>query len=154
MGEKIILIYSFIIQTETMEADGFQADTEDDDDEDCVLISTQSGELHGGNTNISLSWYIFVMKKKPSFWDKDSFSYFLCKLLCVNWNQGQADDFFKTWELSLDTTHVSFKSQQLKQGSISQDCLLTQNREMADHTVWHVKTCLQAFCLIHTATKK
>lgn len=29
-----------------MEADGFQADTEDDDEEDCVIISTQSGELH------------------------------------------------------------------------------------------------------------
>lgn len=28
-----------------MEADGFQADTEDDDEEDCVIISTQSGEL-------------------------------------------------------------------------------------------------------------
>lgn len=54
-GKKILLIYSFIVQTETMEADGFQADTEDDDDEDCVLISTQSGELHGGNTNTSLS---------------------------------------------------------------------------------------------------
>lgn len=55
VGEKDILIYSFIVQTETTEADGFQADTEDDDDEDCVLISTQSGELHKGNTNISLS---------------------------------------------------------------------------------------------------
>ncbi|XP_018525689.1 chromatin assembly factor 1 subunit A [Lates calcarifer] len=30
-------------QTEAMEADGFQADTEDDDEEDCVIISTQSG---------------------------------------------------------------------------------------------------------------
>lgn len=27
-----------------MEADGFQADTEDDDEEDCVIISTQNGE--------------------------------------------------------------------------------------------------------------
>ncbi|KAM9358510.1 chromatin assembly factor 1 subunit A [Symphorus nematophorus] len=30
-------------QTEPMEADGFQADTEDDDEEECVIISTQSG---------------------------------------------------------------------------------------------------------------
>ncbi|XP_071343518.1 chromatin assembly factor 1 subunit A [Trachinotus anak] len=30
-------------QTEAMEADGFQADTEDDDEDDCVIISTQSG---------------------------------------------------------------------------------------------------------------
>lgn len=28
-----------------MEADGFQADTEDDDELDCVLISVESGEL-------------------------------------------------------------------------------------------------------------
>lgn len=28
-----------------MEVDGFQADTEDDDDEDCILIPTQNGEL-------------------------------------------------------------------------------------------------------------
>lgn len=28
-----------------MEADGFQADTEDDDEDDCVIISAQSGEL-------------------------------------------------------------------------------------------------------------
>lgn len=27
-----------------MEADGFQADTEDDDEDDCVIISSQSGE--------------------------------------------------------------------------------------------------------------
>lgn len=31
-------------QTEAMEAEGFQADTEDDDEDDCVIISTQSGE--------------------------------------------------------------------------------------------------------------
>uniref|UniRef100_UPI0037E753D7 chromatin assembly factor 1 subunit A isoform X1 n=2 Tax=Semicossyphus pulcher TaxID=241346 RepID=UPI0037E753D7 len=30
-------------QTEAMEADGFQADTEDDEEEDCVIVSTQSG---------------------------------------------------------------------------------------------------------------
>ncbi|XP_070688944.1 chromatin assembly factor 1 subunit A [Pempheris klunzingeri] len=30
-------------QTEAMEADGFQADTEDDDEEDCVITTTQSG---------------------------------------------------------------------------------------------------------------
>lgn len=70
-------------------------------------------------------WHDF---KKKGFWDKDNFSYFLCKLLCVNWSQGQTDDFFKTWELSFDTTRMSFKSQQLKQGSIRQDWLLTQNR--------------------------
>lgn len=73
--------------------------------------------------------------KKNSFWDKDGFSYFLCKLLCVNWIQGQADDFFKTWELGLDTTRMSFKSQKLKQGSISQDWLLTQNRGNGEMTI-------------------
>ncbi|XP_019936438.2 chromatin assembly factor 1 subunit A isoform X1 [Paralichthys olivaceus] len=30
-------------QTEAIEADGFQADTEEDDEEDCVIISTKSG---------------------------------------------------------------------------------------------------------------
>ncbi|KAM3619630.1 uncharacterized protein V6R79_011059 [Siganus canaliculatus] len=30
-------------QTDAMEADGFQADTEDDEEEDCVIISTQAG---------------------------------------------------------------------------------------------------------------
>lgn len=34
-----------------METDGFQADTEDDEEDDCVIISTQSGELHRGNKN-------------------------------------------------------------------------------------------------------
>ncbi|XP_044056714.1 chromatin assembly factor 1 subunit A [Siniperca chuatsi] len=34
-------------QTEAMEADGFQADTEDDDEEDCVILSTQSGPTRG-----------------------------------------------------------------------------------------------------------
>lgn len=104
-----LLIYSFIAQTETMEADGFQADTEDDDDEDCVLISTQSGELHGGNTNISLWWF----KRETA-----SLCYFLCNPLCVSWSQ--ADNFFKTGQA------WTFKSQRLKQGSISQDWLLTQ----------------------------
>lgn len=28
-----------------MGTDGFQADTEDDEEEDCVIISTQPGEL-------------------------------------------------------------------------------------------------------------
>lgn len=28
-----------------MEPDGFQADTEEDEDEDCVLVSTQPGQL-------------------------------------------------------------------------------------------------------------
>lgn len=32
-----------------MEAEGFQADTEDDDEDDCVIISTQNGELHRRN---------------------------------------------------------------------------------------------------------
>uniref|UniRef100_A0A673A3A2 Chromatin assembly factor 1 subunit p150 C-terminal domain-containing protein n=1 Tax=Sphaeramia orbicularis TaxID=375764 RepID=A0A673A3A2_9TELE len=31
--------------TDAVEADGFQADTEDDDEDDCIIISTQSGEL-------------------------------------------------------------------------------------------------------------
>ncbi|XP_018938419.1 chromatin assembly factor 1 subunit A-like [Cyprinus carpio] len=30
-------------QTETMETDGFQADTEDDEDDDCIIIREQSG---------------------------------------------------------------------------------------------------------------
>lgn len=33
------------------EADGFIADTEDDEEDDCVIIPTQSGELHTGNKN-------------------------------------------------------------------------------------------------------
>uniref|UniRef100_A0A8C2X6J1 Chromatin assembly factor 1, subunit A (p150) n=1 Tax=Cyclopterus lumpus TaxID=8103 RepID=A0A8C2X6J1_CYCLU len=32
-------------QTEAMEADGFQADNEEDDEEDCVIVATQSGEF-------------------------------------------------------------------------------------------------------------
>ncbi|KAM9849384.1 chromatin assembly factor 1 subunit A [Aulostomus maculatus] len=32
-------------QTEAVEADGFQADTEDDEEEDCIIISTQSGSV-------------------------------------------------------------------------------------------------------------
>lgn len=37
-------------QTEAMEADGFQADTEEDDEDDCVIVSTQSGKfLADGN---------------------------------------------------------------------------------------------------------
>ncbi len=31
------------IQTEAMETDGFQADTEDDEDDDCIIIGEQSG---------------------------------------------------------------------------------------------------------------
>lgn len=38
-----------------MEADGFQADTEDDDEDDCVVISTQAGEFHTRNTHRPLS---------------------------------------------------------------------------------------------------
>lgn len=30
-------------QTEAMETDGFQADTEDDEDDDCIIIGEQSG---------------------------------------------------------------------------------------------------------------
>lgn len=36
-----------------MEAEGFQADTEEDDEDDCVIISTQSGELHKRKRNKS-----------------------------------------------------------------------------------------------------
>lgn len=32
-------------QRDTVETDGFQADTEDDEEEDCVLVSTQPGKL-------------------------------------------------------------------------------------------------------------
>lgn len=35
---------SFLLQTEATEADGFQADTEDDED-DCIIVSTQNGQL-------------------------------------------------------------------------------------------------------------
>lgn len=42
-------------QTEAMEAEGFQADTEDDDEDDCVIISTQSGELHRRNKTFFLN---------------------------------------------------------------------------------------------------
>ena len=36
---------SFLSQVEAMETDGFQADTEDDEDEnDCVIVDTQAGE--------------------------------------------------------------------------------------------------------------
>ncbi|KAL7396317.1 hypothetical protein ABVT39_004199 [Epinephelus coioides] len=41
-----------IYQAEPVEADCFQADTEDDDDEDCVIISTQSGESHRRNQKL------------------------------------------------------------------------------------------------------
>lgn len=34
-----------VCQRDTVEPDGFQADTEDDEEEDCVIISTQPGEL-------------------------------------------------------------------------------------------------------------
>lgn len=41
-----MVLLSCLTQTEVMETDGFQADTEDDDeDTDCIIISTQSGEL-------------------------------------------------------------------------------------------------------------
>ena len=35
-----------------MEADGFQADTEDDDEEDCIVISAQNGELWRRNKKL------------------------------------------------------------------------------------------------------
>ncbi|XP_056234905.1 chromatin assembly factor 1 subunit A isoform X2 [Seriola aureovittata] len=38
-------------QTEAIEADGFQADTEDDDEDDCVIISTQSGPTRENSSN-------------------------------------------------------------------------------------------------------
>lgn len=31
-------------QRDTIEPDGFQADTEDDDEEDCIIMSMQPGE--------------------------------------------------------------------------------------------------------------
>lgn len=34
-----------VCQRDTIEPDGFQADTEDDEEEDCVIISMQPGEL-------------------------------------------------------------------------------------------------------------
>lgn len=34
-----------VCQRDTIEPDGFQADTEDDEEDDCVIISTQPGEL-------------------------------------------------------------------------------------------------------------
>lgn len=34
----------YVSQRGTIEPDGFQADTEDDDEEDCVITSTQPGE--------------------------------------------------------------------------------------------------------------
>ncbi|CAJ1060187.1 chromatin assembly factor 1 subunit A [Xyrichtys novacula] len=44
-------------QTETVEADGFQADTEDDDEEDCVVVSVKSGQVRedsSGDGNCSM----------------------------------------------------------------------------------------------------
>lgn len=49
----LMIVNPCICQTEAMEADGFQADTEDDDEEDCI-ITAQSGELHRRN-KMSLS---------------------------------------------------------------------------------------------------
>lgn len=120
-GKYILLIYSFIVQTETMEADGFQADTEDDDDEDCVLISTQSGELHRGNTNTSLSWLKKMFLRHRQF---------------------------------LATFYANYCVWTEVRGQLVKTGYWLRTGEMADHTVWHVKICLQAFCLIHTATKK
>lgn len=34
----------WVSQRDTIEPDGFQADTEDDDEEDCIIMSTQPGE--------------------------------------------------------------------------------------------------------------
>lgn len=41
-----------LCQTEAMEADGFQADTEEDEEEDCIIISTPHGELCRMNENL------------------------------------------------------------------------------------------------------
>ncbi|XP_075943627.1 chromatin assembly factor 1 subunit A [Anarhichas minor] len=49
-------------QTEAMEADGFQADTEEDDEEDCVIIATQSGST----TKTSSSEGDCLMEVTPS----------------------------------------------------------------------------------------
>lgn len=53
-----------IYQAEPVEADCFQADTEDDDDEDCVIISTQSGESHRRNQKLWLSTFNVSFKVK------------------------------------------------------------------------------------------
>lgn len=37
-----------VCQRDTIEPDGFQADTEDDEEEDCVIISMHPGELLKG----------------------------------------------------------------------------------------------------------
>ncbi|KAM8873843.1 chromatin assembly factor 1 subunit A isoform 2-T3 [Spinachia spinachia] len=42
-------------QTETMEADGFQADTEEDDEEDCVIIATHSDSPGNGTGPMEVS---------------------------------------------------------------------------------------------------
>lgn len=41
-----------ICQMEATEADGFQADTEEDDEEDCVIIATQNSELNRRNKKL------------------------------------------------------------------------------------------------------
>ncbi|XP_071372876.1 chromatin assembly factor 1 subunit A isoform X2 [Centroberyx affinis] len=38
-------------RTEAMETDGFQADTEDDDEDDCLIISTQSGSTRANSSS-------------------------------------------------------------------------------------------------------
>lgn len=39
--------------------DGFQADTEDDEEEDCVIVATQTGELHAGEEKSVTIKHIF-----------------------------------------------------------------------------------------------
>ncbi len=49
----LMLTFLFVtqqIQTKAMETDGFQADTEDDEDDDCIIIGEQSG------------WYMLLIK--------------------------------------------------------------------------------------------
>lgn len=55
-----------------MEADGFQADTEEDDEEDCVILSIQSGELCRRNKKLSclLMFTAYRLLKKLHYHDE------------------------------------------------------------------------------------
>lgn len=41
----------YLSQAEAMETDGFQADTEDEDDDDCIILCEQSGKCKPSTTN-------------------------------------------------------------------------------------------------------
>lgn len=47
---------------QAIEADGFQADTEEDDEEDCVIVSTKTGELHRTNIKLLLGTVVVYYK--------------------------------------------------------------------------------------------